>query len=64
MDDTFSDSAALLGVELRGVEVVLVEGRTEGQDIVGGGYGVLAEGYVVAVDEVNEFSSIESLEQG
>ena len=50
-------------MELRGVEIVFMQGGTERHDIVGHGYGVRVDRHVIAVYEINEFVRAEALEQ-
>ena len=50
-------------MELRGVEIVFMQGGTERHDIVGHGYGVRVDRHVIAVYEINEFVRAEAFEQ-
>ena len=54
MEYLLPNLAALLGMELRGEEVVLLHGRAERVNVFGDGSRVLADGHVEAVDEVDE----------
>ena len=45
----FTHASAFLRMELRGVEIVFMQGSTERHDIVGHGYGVRVDRHVIAV---------------
>ena len=51
-------SSALLGMKLRGVEVILVHRRAERQDVLRHSRRVLADRHIVAVDEIDENSPL------
>ena len=53
-ENIFAYGSAFLGVELRGVEVILVQGGAERNNVIAGGGRELAHGDVEAVDEVDE----------
>ena len=62
-EDLLSHTPALLGVKLRGKEIVLVDGRTVGKDVIGHGNRMLADGHVVTVDEIDEVALMETFHQ-
>ena len=64
MKDALAHASALLGVELHGVEVVLVQGRAERLYVVRHCRRARMQGHVVAVHEVDVFLAAESGEQG
>ena len=63
-EDTFAHAATLLGVELRGIEILFVQGGTKRMDVIGHRRRMGTERHVEAVYEVDELLLREALEQG
>ena len=61
--DLLADRTALFGVELGGVEVILVQCGTEGNNIIRDGSRELADGDVVAVHEIDVVAIEEALKE-
>ena len=59
----FACLSALFRVELRGVEVVLLDGRAERMDVLGLCCRTFVDRYVETMDEIDEFFLVETFEQ-